>query len=109
MAGTFELFIDADASFKFRLIAPDGTVMAVSKAFGDKAAAIAGITSVREYAGMGLITDLCPGPRTDSPAAPAQAPSVQQTQEERHANAREMHVRSTASRRTFHSRWMGAA
>ncbi|MBT2512350.1 DUF1508 domain-containing protein [Arthrobacter sp. ISL-30] len=109
MAGIFELFVDADASFRFRLKAPDGTVMAVSKPFGDKAAAVAGITSVREYAGRGLITDLCPEARTGSPAAPAQAPSVQQTQEGRHASAREMHVRSTASRRTFHSRWMGAA
>lgn len=58
MAGMFELFVDADAHFRFRLTAPDGTVMAVSRAFGDKPAAVAGITAVREYAGMGLITDL---------------------------------------------------
>jgi uncharacterized protein YegP (UPF0339 family) len=61
MAGMFELFVDADANFRFRLTAPDGTVMAVSKAFDDKPAAVAGISAVREYAGMGLITDLLPG------------------------------------------------
>lgn len=60
MAGMFELFVDEDTCFRFRLTAPDGTVMAVSKAFEDKRAAVAGITAVREYAGMGLITDLCP-------------------------------------------------
>lgn len=53
MAGTFELFVDADANSRFRLTAPDGTVMAVSKAFDDKPAAVAGISAVREYAGMG--------------------------------------------------------
>lgn len=60
MTGTFELFHDEDKHFRFRLTAPDGTVIAVSSPFPDKAAAVAGITAVREYAGMGLITDLCP-------------------------------------------------
>ncbi|GAP54862.1 UPF0339 protein TDE_0826, partial [Arthrobacter sp. Hiyo6] len=60
MAGNFELFVDADSCFRFRLTAPDGAVMAVSTAFSDKAAAVAGIAAVREYAGMGLIIDLCP-------------------------------------------------
>lgn len=59
MTGTFELFTD-NQYFRFRLTAPDGTVMALSQPFPDKATAVAGITAVREYAGMGLITDLCP-------------------------------------------------
>lgn len=59
MTGMFELFIDARSRFRFRVVAPDGTVMAVSKGFDDKPAAVAGIGEVREYAGMGLITDLC--------------------------------------------------
>ncbi|MDQ1058297.1 uncharacterized protein YegP (UPF0339 family) [Arthrobacter globiformis] len=59
MAGTIELFVDAQSHFRFRIKAPDGTVMAVSRDFGDKPAAIAGIVAVREYAGMGLIADLC--------------------------------------------------
>jgi len=36
MAGMFELFIDAEASFRFQLTAPDGTVMAVSRPFPSK-------------------------------------------------------------------------
>lgn len=58
MAGMFELFVDSNSSFRFRLTAPDGTVMAVSKAFENKNAAVAGNAAVREYAGMGLIRDL---------------------------------------------------
>ncbi len=69
MAGLFELFVDAQSHVRFRLTAPDGTVMAVSKAFDDKPAAVAGIAAVREYAGMGHITDLCPA-RRSSPAPP---------------------------------------
>ena len=59
MAGMFELFVDAKSAFRFRLTAPDGTVMAVSKPFETKTEAVAGIAAVREYAGMGLITDSC--------------------------------------------------
>ncbi|PTT58804.1 DUF1508 domain-containing protein, partial [Arthrobacter sp. HMWF013] len=61
MAGKFELFIDAESLYRFRVTAPDGTVMAVSTSFRDKAAAVAGIAAVREYAGMGLISDLTAG------------------------------------------------
>jgi uncharacterized protein YegP (UPF0339 family) len=60
MTGTFELFTDDNQYFRFRLTAPDGTVMALSQPFPDKATAVAGIAAVRECAGMGLITDLCP-------------------------------------------------
>lgn len=62
MAAAFELFHDRDDAFRFRLKAPDGTVVAVSKAFPDKASAVAGIRAVRECAGTGLITDLCTPP-----------------------------------------------
>ena len=69
MTGSFEVFVDLESYFRFRLKAPDGTIMAVSMAFEDKPAAVAGITAVREYAGMGLITDLCPaGLSTRTPA-----------------------------------------
>lgn len=73
MAGKFEVFLDSDSHFKFRLTAPDGTVMAVSVAFEDKAAVAAGIAAVRECAGTGLVTDLCPAANV-SPTAPAPAP-----------------------------------
>jgi hypothetical protein len=62
MAGLFEVFVDAESHFRFRLKAADGTVMAVSRAFHDKPAAVAGIAAVRECAGTGLISDLCRGP-----------------------------------------------
>ena len=73
MAGMFELFVDAESHFRFRLKGPDGALMAVSSAFEDKSAAVAGIAAVRECAGMGLITDLCPAAAPAPPeAAPAQ-------------------------------------
>jgi uncharacterized protein YegP (UPF0339 family) len=67
MAGMFELFTDSDDSFRFQLTAPDGTVMALSKPFPDKPAAVAGIAAVREYAGMGFVTEI-PPPEVDSAA-----------------------------------------
>lgn len=68
MGGMFELFHDGNLSFRFRLTAPDGAVMAVSGHFPDKASAVEGIRAVRECAGMGLITDLCPaGPAEGLP------------------------------------------
>ena len=62
MAGMFELFIDAEATFRFQLTAPDGTVMAVSRPFPSKAAAVEGIAAVREYAGMGHVRELATAP-----------------------------------------------
>jgi hypothetical protein len=60
MAGVFEVFVDAESQYRFRLMAPNGTVLAVSAPFEDKRAAAAGIADVRECAGTGLITDLSP-------------------------------------------------
>ena len=57
MAGQFELFTDADSQVRFRLLAADGTVLAVSKAYEDKRAAADGIMAVRECAGTGLIRE----------------------------------------------------
>lgn len=62
MAGMFELFIDGDSHYRFRLLAADGTVMAISRPFDGKRAAVAGIGEVRECAGMGLISDTCGTP-----------------------------------------------
>jgi uncharacterized protein YegP (UPF0339 family) len=58
MTGMFELFTDPDASYRFRLTAPDGTVMALSRPFPDRGSAVAGIAAVREYAGMGLVAEI---------------------------------------------------
>ncbi|WP_457963342.1 YegP family protein [Arthrobacter sp. D1-29] len=70
MSGSFELFCDhRTLSFGFRLKAADGSVVAVSAPFPDKASAVQGIRDVRECAGMGLITDLC-GPAGATSAEP---------------------------------------
>lgn len=60
MAGTFELFVDEDSRIRFRLVAPDGSVLAVSGQYPDKYKAADAIKDVRECAGTGLIRDLAP-------------------------------------------------
>jgi uncharacterized protein YegP (UPF0339 family) len=74
MAGKFEAFIDQDSFFRFRLLSPDGAVMAVSGPFDNKSALAAGIAAVRECAGTGLVTDLCPA-GTVARQAPAVVPA----------------------------------
>jgi uncharacterized protein YegP (UPF0339 family) len=59
VSGTFELFNNGYASFGFRLKTPDGSILAVSDHFGDKASAVAAIRAVREHAATGLIADKC--------------------------------------------------
>ncbi|GGI92774.1 YegP family protein [Pseudarthrobacter scleromae] len=79
MAGKFEAFVDSDSSFRFRLLAPDGAVMAVSGPYQDKAALAAGIAAVRECAGTGLVTDLCSAGAATRQArvpAPAEEPVI---------------------------------
>ncbi|MDT0170731.1 YegP family protein [Pseudarthrobacter sp. BRE9] len=76
MAGKFEAFIDADSFFRFRLLAPDGAVVAVSGPYQDKQALAAGIAAVRECAGTGLVTDLCPAGAAARPAAVPVAPAA---------------------------------
>lgn len=80
MAGTFELFEDEDACYRFRLVGPDGRTVAESGAFPDKGAAVAGINAFRECAGTGLIRDACadsqpPAPGPPAPPPPAPRPS----------------------------------
>jgi uncharacterized protein YegP (UPF0339 family) len=67
MAGMFELFVDAESAFLFRPTASDGTVTAVSKPFGTKSDAVAGMAAVREYAGMRLIADHCTTTMNEAP------------------------------------------
>lgn len=66
MTGGFEVFVDEQMRFRFRLLDADGAVLAVSATFEDKREAAAGIAALRESAGMGLVTDLtgsAPGTR----------------------------------------------
>ena len=115
MAGKFELFLDAESKFRFRLKAPDGTVMAVSAAFEDKSAAVAGIAAVRECAGMGLISDLCSeaGGQGQVPVRGQEsAPTVgaPQARHDWHKRADAFHTRAKTIRRAASSpRWTGAA
>ncbi|KQR04880.1 hypothetical protein ASF72_00260 [Arthrobacter sp. Leaf141] len=75
MAGNFEVFVDPESMYRFRLLAADGTVMAVSGAFADKPAVAAGIAAVRECAGTGLVTDLSRRPTAPQvPALPVETP-----------------------------------
>jgi uncharacterized protein YegP (UPF0339 family) len=77
MAGMFEVFVDSNALFRFRLKAADGTVMAVSEAFADKPAVAAGIAAMRECAGTGLVTDLSRiAAQPVAAPAPAAAPAA---------------------------------
>ena len=111
MAGKFELFLDAESKFRFRLKAPDGSVMAVSAAFEDKSTAVAGIAAVRECAGMGLISDLCSEAgaqgRVQERASTVGAP---QARHDWHKRADAFHTRAKTIRRAASSpRWSGAA
>lgn len=110
MAGKFEVFVDAESHFRFRLKAPDGTVLAVSAAFDDKPGAAAGIAAVRECAGMGLVTDLSPASRaaaTPQAAEPAAVPQAWENHQPAPAGgfrARARKLRPAAAR----PRWTGA-
>nr|WP_284755643.1 DUF1508 domain-containing protein [Arthrobacter sp. efr-133-R2A-120] len=115
MAGIFEVFVDGDSFFRFRLKSPDGAVIAVSTQYEDKPAVAAGIAAARECAGMGLVTDLCPAAGVREPAATALPNAIphaavsQACDEPRKAadgfrtRARELRRAATAPR------WTGAA
>ncbi|MGM9473792.1 YegP family protein [Pseudarthrobacter sp. YS3] len=107
MAGIFELFLDAESHFRFRIKAPDGTVMAVSKAFADKTSVVAGIAAVREYAGMGLVADLTPSASRTPPAIHS---SSAPAHEVRSISAAEIHAHSRPARGAPNgSRWADTA
>ena len=110
MAGKFEVFVDAESHFRFRLKAPDGTVLAVSAAFDDKRGAAAGIAAVRECAGMGLVTDLCPASRPNATPAAAEPAAAPQACENPPAPAAGFRARAGKLRpAAARPRWTGAA
>lgn len=95
MAGKFEVFLDPQSKFRFRLVGADGAVMAISQAFDDKAAVAVGIAAVRECAGTGLVTDLSPaGIQAPAVTVAAAVPAAETTLDGR-AAAR-LHAISTA-------------
>jgi uncharacterized protein YegP (UPF0339 family) len=110
MAGKFEMFLDRESNFRFRLKAPDGTVMAESAAFSDKPAAVAGIAAVRECAGMGLITDLCSEGKPGGVPESARSSDAPQARHGWHKRADGFHTRAQTLRRAATApRWTGAA
>mgnify|MGYP000262077909 CR=1 FL=1 len=108
MAGMFELFLDAESAYRFRLAAPDGTIMAVSKPFPTKTEAVAGIAAVREYAGMGLITDRSTTTINSAPPRTHSDPAGQSVDSPRVPKI-DFHTRARAVRRAVSGpRWAGA-
>jgi uncharacterized protein YegP (UPF0339 family) len=65
MPASFELYMDGDDCYRFRLVAVDGSVMLTSEAYAHEDVAIAGIWSVREAAVTGSIVDLT-GPNANA-------------------------------------------
>ena len=57
MAGKFELYKDPSGSYRFRLKASNGQVIAVGEAYESKASALNGIESVRKNAGDAALDD----------------------------------------------------
>ncbi|MEJ1112686.1 DUF1508 domain-containing protein [Paenarthrobacter sp. CCNWLY172] len=57
MAGRFEILMENDETYRFRLTAADGTVVAESPTFRHLEDVIAGINAVRENAATGLVVD----------------------------------------------------
>jgi len=76
MAGRFELFLDEASGVRFRMVGPDGTELGISRPYPDTRAAAAGIEAMRECAGTGLISNLCPDIREPATARTAKAPTT---------------------------------
>ncbi|WP_314326143.1 YegP family protein [Paenarthrobacter ilicis] len=55
MAGKFEVYKDKSGAFRFRLKAGNGEVIASSESYTTKAAALNGITSVKNNAGSDVV------------------------------------------------------
>jgi len=57
VAGRFEILMDNNGAYRFRLTAADGTLVAESPQFKHLSAAVAGINACRENAATGIIVD----------------------------------------------------
>ncbi|WP_455277557.1 YegP family protein [[Eubacterium] cellulosolvens] len=57
MPAKFEVFKDASEQFRFRLVAPNGEIIAASEAYTTKAACMNGIESVKTNAPVAEIDD----------------------------------------------------
>ncbi|WP_307102252.1 YegP family protein [Arthrobacter globiformis] len=59
MSGTLKSSIPLEGGYRFRLMDAAGNHLATSGVFPTKQAAAAGIFTVREVAGTGLVSDMC--------------------------------------------------
>ncbi|NUT38525.1 MAG: DUF1508 domain-containing protein [Thermoactinospora sp.] len=57
MAGKFIISKDKRGEFRFKLVAANGQTIAVSEAYGTKAACVNGVESVRKHAAEATIVD----------------------------------------------------
>lgn len=57
MSGKFEITKDKSGEYRFKLIAPNNQVIAVSEGYASKENAMKGITSVKENAAKASIED----------------------------------------------------
>jgi len=57
MAGKFEVFQDASGGFRFNLLAANGQTIATSESYSSRAAAEAGIESVKTNAADSPVVD----------------------------------------------------
>jgi uncharacterized protein YegP (UPF0339 family) len=69
MAGSFELRA-ADGGVRILLVNGMGNVLAVSGRYGDKEAAAAGVTAIREHAATAYIKDRTGAPEVEGGLAP---------------------------------------
>jgi len=58
MASKFEVFLDANNKYRFRLKAANGEIIAASEAYNSKDACLNGIASVKSNAADARIEDL---------------------------------------------------
>lgn len=61
MAGKFELYLDDESHYRFRLTGDDGATLMTSESYDDKPTAVSGINGIRDCASTALIKDLTDG------------------------------------------------
>lgn len=58
MTEKFEIYRDKASEYRFRLVAPNGEIIAVSEGYTTKQSAQRGVEAVKKYAGSAEIEDL---------------------------------------------------
>jgi len=57
MGAKFEIFKDTSGQYRFRLVAPNGEIIATSEAYTSKQACLDTIAAVKKYAPLAPIVD----------------------------------------------------